>query len=514
MKNILTLLLICLLLSPAFCQQPGSFKKVQKISETSGNLGPINSGQCFGSAVAYLGDINNDGYPEVAVGGMNDGDYGSIFILSLKKDGTVNSKVEIAKNKGGFSGDIGLQSLFGISIANLGDLDKDNVPDIAVGERDYNGIGRVWILFLKSDGTVKSSVDISSNKNGFNSILKSGDYFGSSVIGLGDLDKDGVNDLAVGAMFSASGGAVYILFLKQDGTVKSISELNNAIPALQGKITAFGSALCNLTDYNHDGILDIAVGDIYNGDGGTGKGAVFITSLNSSGSIVQLKKISDQNGNFSGYLSNGEYFGSSITNLGDINGDSIPDITVGAIGKTFGNGSFWGKAYILLLKKDATVKNVVQIDTTQIKFHNGDRFGWGCGVIKDLDGDKVPELGIGAIYAADGGSSTSENGALYICFLNGVPQNSSVLEVNQRFQSIDIYPNPSKGDFTIHVPQGNELPKTIEIYTITGQLVYVQNLPSPGSEYIHIQPGSLLPGTYIVKALNNTSQWHDKIVIR
>ncbi|MCZ6446432.1 MAG: integrin alpha, partial [Planctomycetota bacterium] len=81
------------------------------------------------------------------------------------------------------------------------------------------GRGAVWILFLNPDGTVKSHQKISSTQGGFTGILDDSDNFGESVASLGDLDSDGVGDLAVGAVgdddggAGASHGAVWVLFI-------------------------------------------------------------------------------------------------------------------------------------------------------------------------------------------------------------------------------------------------------------------------------------------------------------
>ena len=69
---------------------------------------------------------------------------------------------------------------------------------------------------------------ISSTQGGFTGILDLHDYFGTSVASLGDLDFDGVVDLAVGAFADDDGGteygAVWVLLLNADGTVKIPSE--------------------------------------------------------------------------------------------------------------------------------------------------------------------------------------------------------------------------------------------------------------------------------------------------
>ena len=75
--------------------------------------------------------------------------------------------------------------------------------------------GAVFILFMNPNGTVRSSQEIGSGVGG-GPILPSGSLFGSAVAGLGDLDGDGVPDVAVGT----AQNRVHVLFLNTNGTVK------------------------------------------------------------------------------------------------------------------------------------------------------------------------------------------------------------------------------------------------------------------------------------------------------
>jgi len=82
-----------------------------------------------------------------------------------------------------------------------------------------------------SDGTVDSTVEINdSTTNGPE--LANGYWFGGSVANIGDLDGDGVNDLAVGARLDDGGGAdrgaVHIIFMNTEGSVDSTVEINDS----------------------------------------------------------------------------------------------------------------------------------------------------------------------------------------------------------------------------------------------------------------------------------------------
>ena len=80
---------------------------------------------------------------------------------------------------------------------------------------------------MNANGTVKASQRIGNGMGG-GPTLANGDYFGHSVAAIGDLDGDGVTDLAVGASKDDTGGyingAVYVLFMNTNGTVQEQPE--------------------------------------------------------------------------------------------------------------------------------------------------------------------------------------------------------------------------------------------------------------------------------------------------
>ncbi len=157
----------------------------------------------FGSALANIGDLDGDGVADLAVGASSDavGGYstGAVHILFMNPNATVKSSANITSGTGG-GPVLDTGSEFGHSLTNLGDLDGDGVPELAVGAHlDDTGVtdgGAVHILFLRSDGTAKSSTKIASGVGGAPTLVSS-DKFGSSVTSVGDLDGDGVADLAL-----------------------------------------------------------------------------------------------------------------------------------------------------------------------------------------------------------------------------------------------------------------------------------------------------------------------------
>ena len=177
----------------------------------------------------------------------------SAVVPARAQPGTVLSHQKISDTEGGFTGILDNFDRFGLSVASLGDLDGDGVGDLAVGAifdgDGGGGRGAVWVLFLNPDSTVKSHQKISDTEGGFTGTLDD-DWFSRSVASLGDLDGDGIGDLAVGAHHDDDGGlghgAVWVLFL--DGVP--------ACPADgDGSVT-----ICHVPPGNSDNAHTITVG--------------------------------------------------------------------------------------------------------------------------------------------------------------------------------------------------------------------------------------------------------------
>ncbi|MCH8343510.1 MAG: FG-GAP repeat protein [Planctomycetes bacterium] len=420
---------------------PGWVLSHQKISDTQGGFtGTLEDADNFGINVAALGDLDSDGIVDLVVGAQHDDDggdaHGAVWVLFLNAEGTVKSHQKISDTEGGFTGTLDDFDEFGRSVASLGDLDGDGVADLAVGafldDDGGNAHGAVWILFLNANGTVNSHQKISDTQGGFTGILENSDLFGISVATLGDLDGDGVGDLAVGAPLDDDGGilpsndrgAVWILFLNTDGTVKAHQKISSTQGGFTGtldKDDQFGVSVASLDDLDGDGVADLAVGAFEDDDGGENRGAVWLLFLNTDGTVKSHQKISDTEGGFTGTLDDWDLYGNSMVLLGDLDGDGVGDLAVGAYLDDDGGGSR-GAVWILFLNTDGTVKSHQKISDREGGFtgmlDNGDLFAFSVAALGDLGGDGVADLAVGAANDDDGGFN---HGAVWVLFLDGVP---------------------------------------------------------------------------------------------
>ena len=139
---------------------------------------------------------------------------------------------------------------------------------------------------INANGTVKSHYKISDTAGGFTGGLDDVDNFGHAVEALGDIDGDGVTDIAVDAEYDTDSGkqrgATWILYLNADGTVKNHFKINYATPGFEGQLDRFdefGQDVTNIGDLNGDGIADLAAAADGDDDGGDHRGSVYVFFL-------------------------------------------------------------------------------------------------------------------------------------------------------------------------------------------------------------------------------------------
>ena len=269
--------------------------------------------------------------------------------------------------------------------------------------------------------------DIAGGTGGFKIVGEgSSDDAGYSVSMAGDVNGDGFEDVIVGASSNSEGGtdagAAYVVF----GAASGFTAVNLDIIALGTggfKITAEASAdaagfsVSEAGDVNGDGFDDLIVGAYGNG----ANGAAYVVFGAASGiTAINLDDIASGTAGFLGFKITGEvagdYAGHSVSAAGDVNGDGIDDLIVGAYGNDAGGFPAAGAAYVVF----GAASGLTAVNLGTIAMGTGgfritgevlsDEAGKSVSSAGDVNGDGFDDVFIGA---PDNASIT---GAGYVVF--------------------------------------------------------------------------------------------------
>ena len=279
----------------------------------------------FGTEVSSAGDVNNDGYDDVIVGayrydnGSNTNDGAAyIFYGGPSMDSIYDVKM-VGENAGDY---------FGLSVSSAGDVNNDGYDDVIVGAEGSNA---AYIFYGGS--SMDSIYDVKMVGE------NADDWFGNSVSSAGDVNKDGYDDVIVGADGYAVGsntnaGAVYIFYGGH-----SMDSVYDAKMVGENADDRFGYSVSSAGDINGDGYDDVIVGAFYYNNGvNSHAGAAYIFYGGPSMDSVYDAKMVGEN--------TGDWFGYSVSSAGDINGDGYDDVIVGAHYYDDGSNNDAGAAYI------------------------------------------------------------------------------------------------------------------------------------------------------------------------
>jgi hypothetical protein len=271
-------------------------------------LGPGGPVGAYGRAVANLGDINGDGYADVAVDAYISGSGFAYYYLGGPAGLSTTPTAIVPPTPVNSGSDV-------LAIAAAGDVNADGYADIVVGDGLADlvtGVAYVYLGGPEGLGAPLTLVDPAGAKGAF----------GISVAGAGDVDGDGYADVVVGASDysgSAGFGAAYVYRGGPRGP--SSSPVILASPSSLGDLQ-LGSSVASANDVNGDGYADILV-TAYAGS--TGKGAAYLYFGSANGIVDMPAQLTDPTGTGAG-------FGISISSGGDVDGDGFADVVVGSMG--------------------------------------------------------------------------------------------------------------------------------------------------------------------------------------
>jgi hypothetical protein len=265
-------------------------------------LGPARLGGQLGYSVASVGDVNGDGYADVAIGmahvNQTAGQVSLYFGGPAGLDPAHSTTLPGPGDTGGY---------FGWSPARAADINGDGFGDFIIAAPGAGGTGQAYIYLGSASGSgLTSPIVMKGQAMGFSE-------FG--VVAMGDINADGYAD----AVFGYTSGMPSLVHVRL-GSAAGLAPVSATIPISVGN----GA----LADINGEGFSDLVTG-ASNGPGGD-----INVLLGSAGGLSTA---------ITTFAGPNEAFTPPVA-AGDINGDGFADIVVGA----YGQNMYAGAAYVFL----------------------------------------------------------------------------------------------------------------------------------------------------------------------
>ena len=377
------------------------------------------AGSYLGQSVSGAGDVNGDGFADLIIGADQSGTTagsGAAYIVYGKATNTgINLSSGVINAADGYKISGQTSSSLGYAVSSLGDINGDGLADIVVGA--YGTSTNAGAAYVVYGSTVSNTgIDLSNGtiaaSSGFSITGAAGSTLGKSVSAAGDVNGDGLTDLIVGASGS---NTAYVLYGTATSSGFNLSGSTIA-PASGFKLTGqinsnFGISVSSAGDVNSDGLADLIVGA---STSNSNAGAAYVIYGNSTGAGVDLSggTIASSLGfKISGQTSS--YLGKSVASAGDVNGDGLADLIVGAYNTASGSGA----TYIVYGNTSGTG---VDLSSGIIAASNGFKligstsgaFGNSVSSAGDLNGDGLGDLIVGA-------NTTNSNAGAYHIVLGG-----------------------------------------------------------------------------------------------
>jgi len=330
-----------------------------------------------GLAVGGGGDVNGDGRPDLIVGahrsdaggGPNAGAIYTVF--GTPSSPAVVSLSDLDGTNGFTLLGVDGEDEAGASLSSAGDVNGDGFDDILIGARraDPGGrakAGEVYVFYGGTDLAATIELAGLDGTNGFVMVgIDEDDEAGFAVSGVGDVNGDGFDDVAMSAPvafpdFIIFAGETYIVYGGDDvPAVTQLSGLDGENGTLVKGIEfgdTSGDCVRGVGDVNRDGFDDLLIGATLGDPAGLDMAGEAYVVLGGAalGAEISLGDLEGSNGSLLSGAAAGDLAGLGCGGAGDVNGDAVPDLVVGAIGAD-PNGTASGSAYVVFGRAEATV---------------------------------------------------------------------------------------------------------------------------------------------------------------
>ena len=343
----------------------------------------------LGAALA-IGDLDDDGAPDLVVSSPGAGwtiGIGALHIFS----GPVTGALFPSQADMVVLGEAA-EDWAGASVAADCDLNGDGADDLVVGAWGYDWIGQASGAVYVLNGPLSPTTLLSSA----DAILygeSPGDWAGWSVACAGDTNADGYDEAIVGAWREDAGGidagAAYLIAGPlPPGTVGTLA-LASAKLTGEAWFDYAGVSVAGVGDTDGDGYDDVLVGAGGRDEAGTASGVAYLVR----GPIAGTMSLSQADARLVGVAAD-DRAGDLVAGAGDVNGDGLSDILVGAWGAD-GLGTDAGAGYLLYGPVTGTW-SLSAADVVLFGQAAGDRFGAAGSSAGDVNGDGFDDLLLGA----------------------------------------------------------------------------------------------------------------------
>jgi hypothetical protein len=295
----------------------------------------LNAGkatEASGCSIDGVGDVNGDGYDDFVIGASGYSEkilrQGKTYLILGKPDGW-SMDTNLSQADASFVGR-NSNEMSGSKVSGLGDVNGDGYDDFMIASPHYKTYldgdlnGKVYVIFGKKDGW-ENDVELAFSDASFIGNA-SGDRMGYDIDGIGDINGDGFDDIALGSLM----GDRYIVLGKETGWKNDVHvhDVDIFIPG-RGYISGVG-------DVNSDGYVDIVIGHMHFGTHNYQDTYLFKGGADRWSAVMSF---SDADAEFKSNWG-------KAWKAGDLNNDGFDDI---AFGDPKDSATIWGGGVVYLV---------------------------------------------------------------------------------------------------------------------------------------------------------------------